>query len=303
MSLPRVLTAIITPMCENVVDYESFDDLIKFQLSHKETGIVLFGTTGECPTIEKEEKLEIMKYISDNYYIDNKFVIGVGGNNTKECIELVKLSKQYGFNTFMLTTPYYNKPTQFGLYHHFKNICNEFSNDTFILYNVPGRCAINLLPQTVFDICKSCPNVIAIKEASGDLSQMITVRRICPNLTFYCGDDGLVVPAMSIGAYGVISVLSNYNPRVVIDIIEMCLENKYQEAFTLYSQVDEIIKLLFSETSPSPIKFLLKEIKLIETDNVRLPLVSMQNSDNKHKLINLVDKLNTYYLLEDSKAK
>lgn len=304
MSLPRVLTAIVTPFTnDNKIDYDSLDDLIKFQLSHKETGIVLFGTTGECPTIEKEERLEIIEYISKNYNTNDKFVIGVGGNNTKECIELIKLSKEYGFNTFMLTTPYYNKPTQLGLYTHFETICESFPEDKFILYNVPGRCVVNLLPQTVFDICKTCQNVIAIKEASGDLNQMITIRRLCPNLTFYCGDDGLVIPAMSIGAYGVISVLSNYNPRVVVDIIEMCLENKYREAFILYSQVDEMIKLLFSETSPSPIKFLLKEVNLIENDNIRLPLVCMQNDDNKIKLMNLVDKLNIYYLVEDSKAK
>jgi 4-hydroxy-tetrahydrodipicolinate synthase len=302
MSLPRLLTAIVTPFLQNTnVDIDSLLNLIDYQFSHPNVGVVLFGTTGECPTLTDSERDIVLECVSKKYNDFTKFVIGVGGNNTYECIEKINSVVKYGFNNFMLTTPYYNKPTQLGLEKHFQTICNEFPDFHFIIYNVPSRCGVNLLPNTVLNICNLCKNIVAIKEASGDLSQMIMVRRLVPDLTFYCGDDGLVVPAMSIGAYGVISVLSNYNPRVINDIINYCIMNNYSEAFKLYSFVDEIIKLLFSETNPSPIKYMLKVKDLIPFDTVRLPLVEMQNSNNKDKLIVLDNKLQAHYFVVNSK--
>jgi 4-hydroxy-tetrahydrodipicolinate synthase len=226
----------------------------------------------------------------------NNFIIGVGGNNTDECINNITIGSKFGFNKFMLTTPYYNKPTQAGLEAHFKTICNKFKNYDFILYNVPSRTNVNLLPKTLVNICEECINVTGIKEASGDLNQMILIRRLCPKLKLYCGDDGLTVPAMSIGAYGIISVISNYCPKICNLIIERCNNNNYDGAFELYSQIDDIVRLLFSETNPSPIKFLLFNKGLIGTDNVRLPLVKMQDETNKNKLILLTNKLITYNL-------
>jgi 4-hydroxy-tetrahydrodipicolinate synthase len=153
-----------------------------------------------------------------------------------------------------------------------------------------------MLPNTVLQICNNAPNVIAIKEASGDLSQMIMIRRLCPELKLYCGDDGLIVPAMSIGSYGLISVVSNYCPRITQLIISRCIDNNYLGAFELYSEIDDIIKLLFCESSPSPIKYLLKKEGLINTDEVRLPLVKMQSADNKHKFELTINKFNSYKL-------
>ena len=262
----------------------------------------MFGTTGECPTLDTTERDLILNNVFEKFNDLHKFVIGVGGNNTKECIELIESALKMGFNTFMLTTPYYNKPTQVGLQEHFKLICNKFPESNFILYNVPGRTVTNLLPTTLLNICDFCPNVLAIKEASGDLGQMITIRRLMPKLLLYCGDDGLIVPAMSIGAYGIISVLSNFTPKTLSLIIHKCLVNNYSGAFNLYSNVDEIIKLLFSESNPSPIKYLLMKSGLIQSDCVRLPLVKMQNADNMSKLESLADKLNAYYLSQQSNA-
>ena len=196
----------------------------------------------------------------------------------------------------MLTVPYYNKPTQPGLIAHFTHICKTFPKYNFILYNVPSRCGINMLPSTVLTINKTNDNVIAIKEASGDLSQMIMIRRLCPELKLYCGDDGLVIPSMSIGAYGLISVISNYCPKITNLIITRCVENNYTTAFELYSEIDDIIKLLFTETSPSPIKYLLQNEGLINCDEVRLPLVKMQSEENKQKLNNAIHKLQSYKL-------
>ena len=288
--LPRVLTAIVTPFDEHdKIDINSFVELVRFQLLH-DCGVVLFGTTGECPTISDYERSNIYTNIVKNFNED-KFVIGVGGNNTNECINQISLAESYGFTNFMLTVPYYNKPTQQGLEKHFTYICNLYSENKFILYNVPSRCGVNMLPNTIKNIYTNTKNVIAIKEASGDLSQMIMIRRLCPELKLYCGDDGLVVPSMSIGSYGLISVVSNYCPKIVNLIINRCIENNYSGAFEMYSAIDDIIKLIFSETSPSPIKYLLNMCGIINTDEVRMPLIKMQSDENKQKLKVCVDKL------------
>lgn len=295
--LSRVLTAIVTPFTEdNKIDYDSLIELIRFQLLNN-CGIVLFGTTGECPNIEYGERICIYNLIMKHFNNDlDKFVIGVGGNNTEECINNINTASNIGFKTFMLTVPYYNKPTQSGLIAHFTYICNIYSKYNFMLYNVPSRCGVNMLPSTVLNIYKSNLNIIAIKEASGDLSQMIMIRRLCPELKLYCGDDALVVPSMSIGSYGLISVVSNYCPKLINLIISRCTENNYSSAFELYSELDDIIKILFSETNPSPIKYLLKSEGLINCDNVRLPLVKMESVENKQKLCNAIHKLQTYKL-------
>lgn len=292
--LPKVLTAIVTPFdLSEKVDLESMIELIRYQLLN-ECGVVLFGTTGECPTITKDERDDIYEKVKQVFEsnLNEKFVIGVGGNNTHECCELIQQAEKYGFTNFMLTTPYYNKPTQLGLEKHFTTIMQKYPKHNFILYNVPGRCAVNLLPETVKNICNQNSNVYAIKEASGDLNQFILIRKLIPNLKLYCGDDGLIVPAMSIGAYGLISVVSNAYPASVNNIIKECNYNNYTVAFHEYLKIHDIIKLLFSETSPSPIKFLLQHMGLISSDVVRLPLVSMQNKDAQDKIKIFVE---TYY--------
>lgn len=289
--LPKVLTAIVTPFDETEhLDINSMTELIRYQLLN-ECGVVLFGTTGECPTVTFNERDNIYIMVKNIFKsnIDDKFVVGVGGNNTHECCELIEQAQQYGFTNFMLTTPYYNKPTQLGLEKHFTTIMKKYPEHKFILYNVPGRCAVNLLPETVKNICNENSNVYAIKEASGDLNQFILIRKLIPNLKLYCGDDGLIVPAMSIGAYGLISVVSNAYPAIVNNIIVECNYNNYTVAFHEYLKIHDIIKLLFSETSPSPVKFLLQYMGLISTDSVRLPLVQMQNQDGMAKLKMLSD--------------
>lgn len=295
--MKRILTAIVTPFLENGnLDKYSIIELIRFQLGHN-CDIVLFGTTGECPTLTQSERSIIMDEVLKvfNFNINN-FVIGVGGNNTLECVENVAIAKEKGFMNFMITTPYYNKPSQLGMQKHFTTICDSAKDVKFIIYNVPGRTNLNLLPNTVFNICNECQNVFAIKEASGDLSQMTLIKRLCPNLTLYCGDDGLVIPAMSIGAYGVISVLSNYTPKTVNLVVNFCVDHKFEEAFKIYNEVDDLIRLLFSETNPVPIKYLLYKTKLIDTDNVRLPLVKIQNDELKAKINVCRDKIAAFYL-------
>lgn len=293
--LPKVLTAIVTPFDRNEeLDLVSMTELIRYQILN-DCGVVLFGTTGECPTITKDERDEVygkIRHIFESIQ-NEKFVVGVGGNNTNECCELIEHAQEYGFTNFMLTTPYYNKPTQVGLERHFTTIMKKFPDSNFILYNVPGRCGVNLLPETVKNICSKNHNVYAIKEASGDLNQFILIRNLIPDLKLYCGDDGLIVPAMSIGSYGLISVVSNAYPASVNNIISECVRNNYATGFYFYLQLHDIIKLLFSETSPSPIKFLLQHIGLISKDTVRLPLVEMQNTDLIEKIKTFADNHNS----------
>lgn len=287
-----VLTALVTPFnSTGLVDYESLDKIIKHQLDGG-CGIVLFGTTGECPTLSNKERIQIMRFIKENYLNNlSDFVIGVGGYNTQECVENVLVSKSFGFATFMITCPYYNKPNQEGLKAHFNHICQRFSETNFIIYNIPGRTGVNLLPQTFYEICSINLNVVGIKEASGDLNQMILVKRLCPNVLLYSGDDSLLIPSLSIGSHGVISVISNLFPRQINSIVELYNSSKQSEAFEEYLKYDELIRLMFVETNPVPIKFILKNRGLIETENVRLPLVQMVSLSNKYKIIQEFEKI------------
>ena len=285
-----VLTALITPFdTDGSVDYKSLENIIKHQLEGG-CGIVLFGTTGECPTLDCKERIKILRLVIEKFPADiHNFVIGVGGYNTQECVENVLVSKTLGFEKIMITCPYYNKPNQKGLKAHFEHICKRFMETKFIIYNIPGRTGVNLLPETFHQICLDNTNVIGIKEASGDLNQMIKVKRLCPNILLYSGDDSLLIPTLSIGGHGVISVISNLMPKKINYIVKLYNTSKQSEAFEEYLKYDELIRLMFVETNPSPIKFIMKAKGLIETDNVRLPMVPMTESDNKSKILNYLD--------------
>ena len=257
------------------IDYDSLDNLIISQLKN-DLGIVVFGTTGECVTLTSREKHKIMEYITVIYSHNlQNFVIGIGGNNTAECIQNMLDAYNYGFCKFMATTPYYNKPTQNGLCAHFLEIEKYLPESCeMILYNVPGRTGVNLLPSTVLKIKnESLGKIIGIKEASGNLSQMIQIRELIPEFKLFCGDDGLVIPAMSIGATGLISVAANVFPIEFSEIIKFCEEKEYDKAFHFYLRFNKFIELLFQETSPSPVKSALMIKNVFKNDLVRLPLV------------------------------
>lgn len=288
-----VLTALITPFDSNgKVDYPILVNLIKSQLVGN-CGIVLFGTTGECPTLTQKERLQILELVKDNFESDlSNFVIGVGGNNTSECENNVEEAMKFGFKNYMITCPYYNKPTQSGLEAHFSSICSKFHEFGFIIYNIPGRTCVNLLPQTLKKICSSNSNVIGIKEASGDLNQMIMVKKLCPNLLLYSGDDSLLIPTLSINGHGVISVISNLIPDKIAELAELYKSGNHSMAFETYLSYDELIRLMFVETNPVPIKFIMEYTKQIGTDYVRLPLVKMSSDENKKKIIQAFDSLN-----------
>jgi 4-hydroxy-tetrahydrodipicolinate synthase len=286
MSLPKLYTALITPFDQSeCVDYISLNNLVNDHLK-KNVSIVLFGTTGECSTLTQQERKSILEYVTNmiNLYPEfkNNVMIGVGGNNTQETINNVEIAKTFGYSLFMVTTPYYNKPSQQGMIAHFKKIASTFKSDRFIMYNVPGRCVVNLLPESVKTIVDSCSNYIGIKEASGNIGQMVKIKKLCPeDFYLYCGDDSLVIPAMSIGAYGLISVLSNAIPETMNNI---CLNPNDPIIVSIYLQLFGLMETLFVEPNPSPIKYLCMSMHKIYYDVVRLPLLTVQSMDLKSML-------------------
>lgn len=292
---PSLMSAIPTPFTISVndIDYDSLDNLIATQLN-SEIGIVLFGTTGECNALTINEKKNIMQHIVTLYY-DNleNFIIGIGGNNTIDCIQNMFTAYNFGFRKFMATTPYYNKPTQDGLRAHFLEIEKNLPDlCEMILYNVPGRTGVNLLPTTVQKIVNhSLDKIIGIKEASGNLSQMIQIRELVPNFKLFCGDDGLVIPSMAIGASGLISVIANVFPIELCEIIKLCEEKDYDKAFQQYIQFNKFVELLFQETSPSPVKSALMIRHVFNTELVRLPLVQT-SYELRDKIVVFINKYN-----------
>jgi 4-hydroxy-tetrahydrodipicolinate synthase len=292
-------TAVTTPFVNNKVDILTLYDHIKF-LIRNNSGIVLFGTTGECPTLCDTEKYQIMDYLADNLSPQEKalFVIGVGGNNTQDCIDFSLEATNRGFTKIMITAPYYNKPTQEGLFLHFTTIALNHlevcSESQVILYNVPGRSVVNINPPTVQRIFNTCTNIVAIKEASGNLNQVIAIRTLVPNIKVYSGDDALTIPIMSVGGIGVISVVSNIFPSQIHSIVQLCSELHYTEAFNKYSKMHNFIEAMFCETNPVPIKYALFLQDMYKSDECRLPLAQL-SLENQNKVIKCLNEIKSHF--------
>ncbi len=292
-------TAVTTPFVDNKVDIDSLYNHILFLLQNN-SGIVLFGTTGECPTLSDIEKYQIMDFLAEHLMSEDKrhFVIGVGGNNTQDCIDFANETVKRGFTNIMITAPYYNKPTQEGLFLHFTTIASKHlevcPTSQVILYNVPGRSVVNINPTTVQRIYNTCQNVVAIKEASGNLSQVIAIRKLVPNIQVYSGDDGLTIPIMSVGGVGLISVVSNLFPAEMNNIIQLCTQSNYSEAFNEYSKFHSFIELMFCETNPVPIKYALFLKDMYYSEECRLPLAPL-SFENKDKITKCLNELNSCF--------
>jgi 4-hydroxy-tetrahydrodipicolinate synthase len=287
----QLYSAIPTPFTvDGVINKHEMHSLIK-HLLEKKCGIVLFGTTGEVSTISHEEIHEVLEFLEPYSFDKESFVLGVGGNNTAECKKMCEMSHKFGYKTIMITTPYYNKPSQDGLIAHFCEIASYhkslFSDSKVVLYNVPGRTGINVLPETVLRIHDKCPNVVAIKEASGDLNQMMSIRKLVPEINLYSGDDGLVIPVMSIGGTGLISVVASLIPGQMNNIIDHCKHGDYSKAQYEYFKIHDLVKYMFCETNPVPVKYALHKMGIFSANTMRLPLLPMTNPLNQEK----IDKL------------
>ena len=275
--------ALITPFNNNdEIDYESLNRLIEYQISGNTAGIILFGTTGESPCLTDNEKISIMSHVINNYSDKINIIVGVGGNNTNQTLEFAKICVMNNINSIMVTVPNYNKPSQEGIYQHFAKIAsNEIiknNNIEIIMYNIPSRCGVNMEFKTVKRLSEDFENIVAIKEASGNYDQTCEII-FNTKLKVYAGDDSLVLPTMTAGGFGVVSVLGNILPQRISEIVLKIKNEDIITAQELYKKTYKLMKDIFIETNPQPIKYLAKYVNIIETDNVRLPMIKMNNNN------------------------
>ena len=270
--------AIITPMNEDgSINFEKLGKLIDFNIDNGTDAIVICGTTGESATMTDDEHIECIKYAVEKTNHRVPVIAGTGSNHTEYAVNLSKKAEELGADALLCVTPYYNKTSQAGLISHFTAIADAV-NVPIILYNVPSRTGVNILPETLVELSK-IENIVAVKEASGNISQVAKIAELCgDNLDIYSGNDDQIIPVMSLGGKGVISVLSNCMPKQAHDIATLCLENKYDEARKLAFELLDFTNGLFSDVNPIPVKEALN-IMGFEVGECRLPLVKM--SDEK----------------------
>ena len=267
-------TAIVTPFDGGKVDEEALDNLVKAQIKAGVDGIVPVGTTGESPTLDYEEHIQVIEAAIEVADGKVKVLAGTGGNSTTEAVYLTKAAEDAGADGSLQVAPYYNKPTQEGLFQHFKEIANS-TKLPIVLYSVPGRCGIEIGVETVQRLAAACKNVIGIKEAGGNPDRVSQFRAtLGDDFTIFSGDDALTLPFMAVGADGVVSVASNIIPREVAQMVNAFAMGKIEVAQKLHQKFFHLFKHLFIETNPIPIKAALAMLGEIE-EEYRLPLVRM----------------------------
>lgn len=278
MKSGQVITAMITPMEQDgAVSYEQAIRLAKRLAENGSDGIVLSGTTGESATLSFDEKVKLFTSITDSVGGELEIIAGTGSNNTAETIALTQAAETAGVDGIMLVTPYYNKPSQEGLYQHFKTVAENCSLP-IMLYNVPGRTGVNLLPETVARLAE-IDNIVAIKEASGDLNQVSQIRALVPDdFLIYSGDDSLTLPILAVGGNGVVSVASHLVGRQLKDMVTAFLAGKVKEALELHLQLLPLMRVLFITTNPVPVKRALEFVGF-ETGPLRMPLIDLTEAE------------------------
>lgn len=277
-------TALVTPFSDSGVDFDSLGRLIDFQIENDVGALVILGTTGEAATLSEKEKLDVVRFSVDVVSGRVPVIVGSGSNDTETAVRLGKLFTAAGADALLSVTPFYNKCTQDGLVAHFTKIANS-TDLPVIVYNVPSRTGVNLLPPT-FQKISEIKNVAGIKEASGNLAQIAETIRLSNGKDVISGDDGLTVPAMCLGATGVISVASNIFPRFVSDMTAAALKKDFDSAAKMQLKLNPLVSGLFSEVNPIPVKYALCKFGLCK-NVLRLPLTAMtkRNSDILDSLI------------------
>ena len=270
-------TAIVTPMAaDGSIDYEALGRFIEFQIENGINALVVMGTTGENATIEPEDQKKVIAYTVEKVAKRIPVIAGTGTNNTEHVLANTKAACEVGADAVLVVTPYYNKATQNGLYKHFTTIADA-SSVPVILYNVPGRTGCNLLPKTVARLAEH-PNIVAVKEATGNMAQMVEIMHLCGDkIDVYSGEDTLTVAMMAMGGKGTISVLSNVAPKEAVAMTDACKEGRFADAAKMQCDLLPLISALFSEVNPIPAKAGTAALGF-GTDTLRLPLTSMEDA-------------------------
>lgn len=270
--------AMVTPFNDNKeIDFKALENLTEFLIENKTDYLVVQGTTGESPALSNDEKLQVLDTVIKVNKGRLPIVYGIGGNNTAEVAKQLSTFDVQGVDAFLSVSPYYNKPTQEGIFQHYK-VISEHSKLPIILYNVPGRTSSNVLAETTLRIANSCKNVIAVKEASGNLEQVMDIIQEKPeNFLVISGDDAITMPFIAAGGDGVISVVGNGFPKLFSEMVNAGLKGDIQISKELHYKILPIIKHLFSEGNPAGIKETLADLGLMST-NLRLPLVNVSEA-------------------------
>lgn len=273
--------ALITPMNEDgSVNYEKLRELLEFHVANKTDAIIICGTTGEASTLSDEEHLECIRFACEVINKRIPVIAGTGSNCTQSAIELSKEAEKSGVDGLLLVTPYYNKATQNGLKAHYKAIAKEV-NVPIILYNVPSRTGTRLAPQTVVDLCHEVPNIVGVKDATGDISEVAELMSLAKGtVDVYSGNDDQIVPVLSLGGKGVISVLSNILPKETHDMVASYLEGDVAKSCEMQLKYFGLVKALFCEVNPIPVKKALNLMGM-EVGSLRLPLTEMEDANAK----------------------
>ncbi len=281
-------TAIITPFKDGKIDYKSFSDIIEMQIAGGIDAIVVCGTTGEGSTLTDEEHREVTAYCIEKVNKRVPVIAGTGSNDTAYAIELSKFAEEEGADGLLLVTPYYNKTSQNGLIHHFNSIADSV-NIPCLAYNVPSRTGVNILPTTYLELSKH-ENIVGFKEANGNISSMAkTMSLVGDELAMYSGDDDQIVPILSLGGKGVISVLSNVLPREAHNICSLFFEGKIKESRELQFKYLELIGALFCDVNPIPVKAAMAKLGYC-SEELRLPLYPLddQNRARLYKAMEII---------------
>ncbi|WP_252238108.1 4-hydroxy-tetrahydrodipicolinate synthase [Clostridium sp. VAP51] len=269
--------AIVTPFNDKGVDYDKLKDLLEWHVKEGTDSIVICGTTGEATTMTENEKKTVIKFAVDVINKRIPVIAGTGSNNTLSALEMSKYAESVGVDAILVITPYYNKTSQKGLFKHFKAV-NDSVNTPIILYNVPSRTGVNITPKALIQIAE-LNNVVAIKEASGNISQIMEMKSLCKDkIDIYSGNDDQIVPIMSLGGKGVISVLANVIPNEVHTLTKKCLEGNFDEALDIQLNRLKLTNALFIETNPIPVKTAMN-LMGFEVGSLRLPLCEMEDSN------------------------
>jgi 4-hydroxy-tetrahydrodipicolinate synthase len=280
------LVALVTPFKNGKVDEKKLKELIEFQIKNGTSGIVPCGTTGESATLTTAEHERVIEITIEKVNKRVPVIAGTGSNSTEEAVNLTKHAAASGANGSLQVAPYYNRPTQKGLYEHFKAVANAV-DIPIVLYNIASRTGVNIEPETIAKLAKDCKNIVGVKEASGNLEQMSRIRLLCPeDFDLISGDDTLTLPLLAIGGTGIISVVANIVPKDVANMVKEYQKGNLVKARNLHYKLFPLVKAMFIETNPIPVKTAMGMLGICEPD-LRLPMTEMlpENADKLRKAL------------------